>query len=130
MRTALSDMQERLAARSTVLDNALPLRDLASSRDAVIVLLDSIEHVFTRSTEKPTGRTGQIATDALLRLKLEESIRLKTTVTREIAHILRYVKEDELQHTRTFIHSNVTAQLSNLPAEPVPDDARKPEPIR
>ncbi|KAF5521238.1 hypothetical protein CGCA056_v006101 [Colletotrichum aenigma] len=88
LRMALSDMQERLAARSTVLDNALPLRDLASSRDAAIVLLDSIEHVFTRSTDKPTGRTGQIATDALLRLKLEESIRLKTTVTREIAHIL------------------------------------------
>ncbi|KAK2772140.1 hypothetical protein CKAH01_14045 [Colletotrichum kahawae] len=89
LRMALSDTQERLATRFTLLDNALPLRDLVSSRDAVIALLGSIEDVFTGSTDKPTGRTGQIATEALLRLKLEESVRLKTTVTREIAHVLR-----------------------------------------
>ncbi|KAF5500096.1 Vegetative incompatibility protein HET-E-1 [Colletotrichum siamense] len=86
-RLALSDTQGRLATSFTRSEDALPLRDLVSSRDAAIVLLESIEDVFTRSTDKPTGRTGQIATEALLRLKLEESARLKSNVTREIAHV-------------------------------------------
>lgn len=99
LRMALSNMQGRLATSFTPSDDALRLQDLVSSRDAAIALLESIEAVFTQSTDKPTGRTGQIATEALLRLKLEESARLKTTVTREIAHILRYVMKDSLQHT-------------------------------
>ncbi|KAF3809711.1 hypothetical protein GCG54_00005252 [Colletotrichum gloeosporioides] len=88
LRMALSDTQERLETRFTMLDNALPLRDLVSSREAAIVLLKSIEDIFTRSTDKPTGRTRHIAAEALFRLKLEESARLKTTVTRQIAHVL------------------------------------------
>ncbi|KAJ0380205.1 hypothetical protein COL26b_001317 [Colletotrichum chrysophilum] len=87
-RLALSDTQRRLATSFTRSEDALPLRDLVSSRDAAIVLLESIEDVFTRSTDKPTGRTGHIATEAILRLKLEESARLKSNVTREIAHVL------------------------------------------
>ncbi|KAF4809950.1 hypothetical protein CGCSCA5_v010998 [Colletotrichum siamense] len=87
-RLALSDTRGRLTTSFTPSDDALPLQDLVSSRDAAIVLLENIEDVFTRSTDKPKERTGQIATEALLRLKLEESARLKSTVTREIAHVL------------------------------------------
>lgn len=105
-RLALSDTQGRLATSFTPSDDALPLQDLVSCRDAAIILLESIEDVFTRSTDKPTGRTGQIATEALLRLKLEESARLTSTVTREIAHVLGYVTEYSLQHAS--FHSNVT----------------------
>ncbi|KAH0429235.1 hypothetical protein CcaCcLH18_08587 [Colletotrichum camelliae] len=104
LRMALSDTQEPLATRFTLLDNALPLRDLVSSRDAAIALLGSIEDVFTGSTDKPTGRIGQIATEALLRLKLEESVRLKTTVMREIAHVLSS-RISQLSQSLTMLES-------------------------
>ncbi|KAJ5002792.1 hypothetical protein K4K48_012903 [Colletotrichum sp. SAR 10_66] len=103
-RLALSDTRGRLATSFTPSDDALPLRVLVSSRDAAIVLLESIEDVFTRSTDKPTGRTGQIATEALLRLKLEESARLKTTVTREIAHVLSS-RISQLSQSLTMLES-------------------------
>ncbi|KAF0324121.1 hypothetical protein GQ607_008551 [Colletotrichum asianum] len=104
LRMALSDMKGRLATSFKPSDDALPLRDLVSSRDATIVLLESIEDVFTRSTDKPRGRTGQIAAEALLRLKLEESARLKTTVTREIAHILSS-RISQLSQSLTMLES-------------------------
>ncbi|KAI8258561.1 hypothetical protein K4K56_007022 [Colletotrichum sp. SAR 10_98] len=103
-RLALSDTQGRLATSLTRSDDALPLRDLVSSRDAAIILLESIEDVFTRSTDKPTGRTGQIATEALLRLKLEESAGLKSTVTREIAHVLSS-RISQLSQSLTMLES-------------------------
>ncbi|KAE9582351.1 hypothetical protein CGMCC3_g1677 [Colletotrichum fructicola] len=103
-RLALSDTQGRLATSFTRSEDALPLRDLVSSRDAAIVLLESIEDVFTRSTDKPTGRTGHIATEAILRLKLEESARLKSNVTREIAHVLSS-RISQLSQSLTMLES-------------------------